>query len=744
MVRGTSSTTNKNNNNNNNKKKNNNNSANDDGKFLPFPRMLTPGSLIKYAFLDDCQAVIWYSGVVGIGVKEHLFQDVLFDDGEQMYVQLDAESKNIYWKEIRKQSETKERKKFDAIVRVLNSVALNKLNFELSVFIKQKQSSPSSLLLVHQTTRGPTPTPDDTHSKVINNRTTTSAIQNMSQDHQSKENNKDKQRSGNDDNEASTSSSSSETLCDVLQISSSRDLESDEHSSLLNKNSGSSSRFHSAKKQKTSRSTDEVVVARKQPKSIEILKLQNGEYYAISSDDVSELFEVDDSKNTQSETEPLDSLSTRPKWLSFIQEYYMTCSMILYRRSHQTEEEEAADDQNINSLQSESNYLLPLKTNLSFIINRIPARYRRWAHILRDVQHAQSVDDIYIILKRVLFSAKPSISLPPKPQPPPPPPPSSSSSSSSHSFQTIPHISQEDSMLTNKSQVKELINSNDKLSHDGFIESKEKEIQNNNDQKEIKNNIKEKNINKKSKKMNKKEEIKSFENEFNRYQLHSEEDRQIRRFLEDSQLLSYHKNEQQGANQSAEPLHPNHYESRYPNIDNNYHSHLLLKHLSDQRPFSSHSVSSQLEQQSLERQLQTSECYYQQQSYQPYYSHQNPNHQNPNYQNSSNPTPQQYEGVFSFSMPQQQHQQNKRKVSCDNRFIRNEVSHYTDRSNPPYSSSQNTMSLYQPETDDMYRYSDHSLTHPHYQEQDQHYQQHREYSYQQHYHQQQQQQPHHF
>jgi len=88
---------------------------------------LTVGKLIRYAFANEDQVRQWYTGIIRSGWRNKSWKNVLFEDGENMWVRLDAESKGNIWDEIDCDVCDAERSRFSKLVGIINPEALEML-----------------------------------------------------------------------------------------------------------------------------------------------------------------------------------------------------------------------------------------------------------------------------------------------------------------------------------------------------------------------------------------------------------------------------------------------------------------------------------------------------------------------------------------------------------------------------------------------------------------------------------------
>jgi hypothetical protein len=248
-----------------------------------------PGKLIKYAFQNEDKEWIWYVGVVNVrknkSKQKDSFHEVLFDDGEQLWVQLDAESKGKYWKEIKDSQAVRERHKFDQLVQIVNAEGLEKLNRDLMLMAKKHEANNGRIKPGRpqrkKLQRSPPPGQENqAHSKPV-------------QVNQHSKNSQIKDEPGSQyeiqTKNGNPSHSPVENAGDIIPT---------------------------------------IPISTRNPKlrdieSVKLLKLKTGEYFAIKTVDKKQLTQFEESNNGQSE-----SLLPKPRWVIMVEEAYLACSKI--------------------------------------------------------------------------------------------------------------------------------------------------------------------------------------------------------------------------------------------------------------------------------------------------------------------------------------------------------------------------------------------------------------------------------
>lgn len=95
---------------------------------------LRPGSLIRYGFENSPgKELQWFVGIIANSQakKKSYYYDILFDDGDELCVQLNPHNNGKYWEKIKDVHIKRERTRFDRLVRTTNPDALDKMNREL-------------------------------------------------------------------------------------------------------------------------------------------------------------------------------------------------------------------------------------------------------------------------------------------------------------------------------------------------------------------------------------------------------------------------------------------------------------------------------------------------------------------------------------------------------------------------------------------------------------------------------------
>jgi len=91
----------------------------------------TAGKLIRYAFQTETQEWLWYTGVVQAAWRKNSWFRVMFEDGEQMWVRCDKESKGRMWQEIEPRNVASEKLRFENNLNLASPGAFSKLKFNV-------------------------------------------------------------------------------------------------------------------------------------------------------------------------------------------------------------------------------------------------------------------------------------------------------------------------------------------------------------------------------------------------------------------------------------------------------------------------------------------------------------------------------------------------------------------------------------------------------------------------------------